>query len=113
MSIKLKPIEEYIKEFEQLILALNKKHDLCIGHSEGQFCHLDDNQNNTENIVPELKTFLRKALAEQDRISRESERERIKFAIGNLSSYGTILHPLEWAYLRKDIEEILKTLNKE
>jgi len=56
--------------------------------------------------IEDAQNLFFKILSSEREKVRQEERERIEFAIANLSAYGTILYPLEWAYLRKDVEAI-------
>ena len=55
-------IKDILERFDELIKELNEKYKYCVAHCEGQFCHLDDEKDNDENIVPELKQFITEEL---------------------------------------------------
>lgn len=92
-----KTIEERIKEFgNKLAFELKPSND-------------------TMEAVRLMREKLPELLAEQNRISRESERERISKRLDKLARYGTTIHttpPNFWAYKCEDVEDLLQT-NKE
>ncbi len=72
------------EEFECFLNKWHPKDELnnCIGHQEGQYCHLDDEKDNEENIIPEIKAFYRQKLSqllkeERAEVIREVEKERL------------------------------------
>lgn len=53
------------KEEEEFDKKLDEAHyEWCIGHNEGQYCHLDDEADNDENIIPFIKAYLSQKKAE-------------------------------------------------
>lgn len=58
--------------FLKFIRLLNEKHEWCIGHSEGQHCHLDNEPDNNENIVPDLLAFIQSELKAREEEIKES-----------------------------------------
>lgn len=95
-----KTIEERVEEFRQKAYPVVHSN----AFPEKDFIYLE-----------ELCNYFRKAISEQDRISRESERERISKRLDKLTRYGTTIHttpPNFWAYKCEDVEDLLQT-NKE
>jgi hypothetical protein len=45
--------DEYLSKYE---------HEWCCAHNESLYCHLDDEIENTENVVPYIKDFISKTI---------------------------------------------------
>lgn len=75
-------------EFDELIKKNHYK--WCVAHDEGQFCHLDDDKDNTENIIPIIKSFLRSKIEEAEKRSYKAGfNDGIKGEYNNIRSVTT------------------------
>jgi len=109
-----KTIEDRIKELREITIKIE---DLINTRILNKYLGLKTIKQEVakDNLSEKFNIKLQELLSEQDRISRESERERISKRLDKLTRYGTTIHttpPNFWAYKCEDVEDLLQT-NKE